>query len=92
MPYEDLFNATQASYVAAYAAGLYGYGDYCYMPVVDGTFVQDLPSNQIANGKFSKVPILVDENEFEGSYIFSSRETGAYADIGSQASALQTSL
>ena len=66
MPYEDLANATQQSYVDAYSAGLYGYGDYCYTPVVDGTFVKDLPSKQLASGNFSRVPILVDTNEFEG--------------------------
>lgn len=66
LSFEELRNATQRSYFAGWDADLYGYGDTYYKPVVDGSFVKDLPSRQLANGNFTRVPILVDTDEFEG--------------------------
>ncbi|SMY20406.1 unnamed protein product [Zymoseptoria tritici ST99CH_1A5] len=64
--FEELRNVTQQSYLDAFDAGLYGYGDSYYQPVVDGSFIRDVPSQQLVHGNFSRVPILVDTDEFEG--------------------------
>ncbi|KAG6081380.1 hypothetical protein E4U15_002921 [Claviceps sp. LM218 group G6] len=37
-------------------------------PVLDGTFLTDYGANQMANGQFAKVPILVGSNSDEGSF------------------------
>ncbi|CZT18014.1 uncharacterized protein RCC_03852 [Ramularia collo-cygni] len=66
LPYEELANATQQSYSDAYDAGLYGYGDFAYTPVVDGSFLVDFPSRSLAAGNFTKVPIFNTVDQFEG--------------------------
>ncbi|KAG5926473.1 hypothetical protein E4U42_003272 [Claviceps africana] len=45
-------------------AKMYPYG---WPPVLDGTFLLDHGANQIAQGKFARVPILVGTNSDEGS-------------------------
>lgn len=35
---------------------------YYFGPVVDGTFIRDLPSNEFSRGHFHDVPILVDHD------------------------------
>lgn len=67
LPYEKLANATQQSYYTAYETGLYGYGDFGHTPVVDGSFILDFPSRSLAAGKFTKVPIFNNVDEFEGT-------------------------
>jgi carboxylesterase type B len=58
--------ATQATYVKAYADGAYGYGNFYYGPYVDGAVIQDLPSREFDAGHFTKVPLLVDHDGYEG--------------------------
>lgn len=48
----------------------YPYGDFYYGPVVDGDFVQDLPSVAFASGRFAHVPILTNRDSDEG-FVFS---------------------
>ncbi|KAF2156464.1 alpha/beta-hydrolase [Myriangium duriaei CBS 260.36] len=51
---------------------LYGYGDYCWGPSVDGVHILDLPSREFRQGRFTKVPLLVDHDQYEG-FIFSNQ-------------------
>jgi len=67
-------NSTQldAAAQAAEAAGFdtrpmyYGYGDFYWGPSVDGEIIRDLPSNEFKQGHFTKVPLLVDHDGYEG--------------------------
>lgn len=65
---------------------LYGYGDYYFGPAVDGEYIRDLPSLELQRGHFSKVPLLVDTEAYEG-YTFSnlSQTTMAEEDVDLQA-------
>lgn len=66
-----LQTATQQTYVDAYNSqplGIYGFGDFYYGPSVDGDIIRDLPSNEWKQGHFTKVPLLVDRDGYEGFY------------------------
>ncbi|PVH68656.1 alpha/beta-hydrolase [Cadophora sp. DSE1049] len=65
LDYGTLANATQKTYVDGYASGLYGFGDFFYGPYIDGKFIRAYPSQEWAQGHFSKVPMLLDHDEFE---------------------------
>ena len=41
--------------------------DSPFFPVIDGNFLEDEPSNLLANGKFNQVPLLIGSNKNEGS-------------------------
>jgi carboxylesterase type B len=61
--------AAQQTYVDAYHSSsppLYAFGDFFYGPSVDGDIIRDLPSNEWKQGHFTKVPLLVDHNGYEG--------------------------
>ena len=61
--------ATQQTYIDAYrtqSPGTYGYGDFYYGPSVDGDVIRDLSSNEWKQGHFTKVPLLVDRDGYEG--------------------------
>ncbi|KAF2794138.1 alpha/beta-hydrolase [Melanomma pulvis-pyrius CBS 109.77] len=62
----DLKAATQATYKKAYAAGDYGYGNFYYGPYVDGALIRDLPSREFKKGHFTKIPVLVTREKYEG--------------------------
>jgi hypothetical protein len=64
--------ATQQTYINGYKPQLYGYGDFYYGPSVDGDIIRDLPSNEWKQGHFTKTPLLVDRNGYEG-YGFSNQ-------------------
>lgn len=51
---------------------LYGYGDFYFGPSIDYIAIRDLPSNEFKQGHFSKVPLLVDHDGYEG-VVFSNR-------------------
>lgn len=55
---------------ASYPGSELGYGVFYYGPVVDGTFVPNLPGQAFDLGQFYDVPLLVDHEAYEG-YIFS---------------------
>lgn len=42
-------------------------------PVLDGDFIADFPHNQLVNGKFPRIPILIGANSDEGSAFGSGR-------------------
>ena len=64
----ELRNATAQTYLTAYEKGLYGYGDFYFGPYVDGSIIQDLPSNEFNLGHFSKVPLLTNREGYEGYF------------------------
>jgi len=66
IPFNALGQATQATYATGYSQNLYGYGDFFYGPVVDGSIIRGLPSNEFLQGHFSKVPLIVDREGYEG--------------------------
>ena len=70
VPEDKLKSITQASYLKGYAEGQYGYGTFYYGPYVDGTIIQNLPSREIKAGRYTKVPTLVDRDQYEG-WVFS---------------------
>lgn len=39
-----------------------------WVPVMDGDFIQDFPSNQFRDGRFVQVPVLIGSNSDEGAY------------------------
>ncbi|KAF2157482.1 alpha/beta-hydrolase, partial [Myriangium duriaei CBS 260.36] len=51
---------------------VYGYGDFYWGPSVDGKYIMDLPSNEWKAGRFVKVPLIVDHDQYEG-VLFSNR-------------------
>lgn len=62
----DLQHATVTSYRTAYSARQYAYGTFYWGPAVDGHAIPDYPAAAFRDGKFTKVPVLVDRNGFEG--------------------------
>ena len=63
----DTFNrATQQAFVLGYAANSYDYGDFYFGPSVDGVVVPQLPSDAFVSGAFTKVPLLIDHDGYEG--------------------------
>ncbi|KAK5764617.1 hypothetical protein LTS12_005117 [Elasticomyces elasticus] len=58
---------------------LYGFGDYWYGPTVDGKHIRDFPSRELENGHFTKVPLLVDTEGYEG-FLFSNQSQRTMAD------------
>jgi len=76
----------QAVQEAAYPGPGDGYGLFYYGPVVDGTFVKNLPSLEFFSGNFYKVPLLVDHDVYEG-FLFTNMSTTSQdyetSDVGS---------
>lgn len=62
----DLQRATVTSYQTAYSARKYAYGTFYWGPVVDGHAIPDYPAAAFRDGKFTKVPVLLDRDGFEG--------------------------
>lgn len=61
-----LASAVQSTYVTGYANGDYGHGDFFYGPYVDGKIIRQLPSQEFKEGHFTKVPLLVNHDAYEG--------------------------
>ena len=64
----DLQRATVTSYQTAYSARQYAYGTFYWGPAVDGHAIPDYPTAAFRDGKFTKVPVLVDRDGFEGVF------------------------
>lgn len=78
-----------ATYVAAnkaYEAGQFVYGTFYWGPVIDGEIIRDAPLAEFQNGHFTKVPVMVDRDEYEG-FSFTNPRTANSEDI---VSALET--
>ena len=63
LPFDDLNQALNYT----------GYGPGNWVPVLDGDFIADYFSNQVANGEFVKVPVLIGTNTDEGAGNFGQR-------------------
>jgi len=61
-----LANASQITYIKAYAEDAYGYGSFYYGPYVDNKAIKDLPSKEFRAGHFTKIPALIDREQYEG--------------------------
>ncbi|OQO08698.1 hypothetical protein B0A48_06568 [Cryoendolithus antarcticus] len=70
---EALKTAGQKTYSDAYYQDdVVAFGDFYYGPSVDGNIIRDLPSNEFKQGHFTKVPLLVDHDGYEG-YLYTNR-------------------
>ena len=67
---ERLATINQQVLNTSYPGPGYGYGVFYWGPVVDGYFIQELPSTAFDLGHFYDVPLMVDHDAYEG-YIFS---------------------
>lgn len=47
--------------------GYYGYGDSYTTPIIDGVTLKENPYDAFLGGRFTKVPILTDNNMYEGT-------------------------
>ena len=63
---DTLISAMQYTMATGYNSGIYGWGDFYYGPTVDGSVIRDLPSNEFKRGHFTKVPLIVNRDGFEG--------------------------
>ncbi|KAJ4349735.1 uncharacterized protein N0V89_008353 [Didymosphaeria variabile] len=66
LPEEILKEATQTTYISAYADKAYGYGNFYYGPYVDGDLIRDLPSREFRAGHFVQVPTWTSREGYEG--------------------------
>lgn len=62
----DLRSAADMAYVTGYKTGEYGYGDFFFGPYVDGSVIRNLPSNEFKLGHITKVPLLTNQQGYEG--------------------------
>ena len=70
-PTQTLIDAMQTTLNVSYAlegagSGYYYWGDFYFGPSVDGNIIRDLPSNEFKQGHFTKVPLLVNHDQYEG--------------------------
>ncbi|RYO89775.1 hypothetical protein DL766_002638 [Monosporascus sp. MC13-8B] len=87
LPLSDIKTATNISYEKAYLSKSFAYGTYYWAPVIDGDVIQDHPLTEYRNGHFTKVPLMVDRNFWEGFY-FTNTSLRTVEDLRSDLSAL----
>ena len=75
LPSTVLANASQDTYILGSNAGEYGFGDFYYVPYVDGSLIRDLPSQEFKRGHFTKVPLLTNREGYEGISFSNRNET-----------------
>lgn len=63
---DTLIDAMQYTMAIGYTTGIYGWGDFYYGPTVDGDIIRDLPSHEFERGHFTKVPLIVNRDGYEG--------------------------
>lgn len=63
---EQLVQAQLNSYSLARAQMALAYGVFYWGPSIDGEAIRDLPSNEFKQGHFTKVPLIVDRDGYEG--------------------------
>ena len=61
-----LIGAMQSTFNVGWSKRYYGWGDFYYGPSVDGEIIRDLPSNEFKLGHFTKVPLIVNRDAYEG--------------------------
>lgn len=72
---EQLQQANINSYNTATAQMMLAYGVFYWGPSIDGEAVRDLPSNEFKQGHFTKVPLIVNRNGYEGVIFTNISET-----------------
>ncbi|KXH42585.1 acetylcholinesterase [Colletotrichum simmondsii] len=66
LPASGIKAATQKSFQSAYNAHEFAYGNFYWGPSVDGNIVRGHPLEEFRSGRFTKVPVLVNHNGYEG--------------------------
>jgi len=66
LPAEQLQAIHQQSYATGYGQAGAAYGVFYYGPVVDGSFIIELPHDAFKAGRFYDVPLIVDRDGYEG--------------------------
>ncbi|KAI9154958.1 Lipase 3 [Paramyrothecium foliicola] len=66
LPLTSLKRASRLATATAYQNREFAHGNFYWGPSVDGNHIKDYPLNELQNGHFSKVPILIDRSGFEG--------------------------
>jgi carboxylesterase type B len=83
---KELVTSTEPRWANSINNTKYANGDFYYGPVVDGDFLQELPSEAYASGRFNPVPILINRETDEG-YVFSNPNETAQ-ELGQDLNAL----
>lgn len=78
VPADKFAKASQSTFDVAYANGDNAYGDYYYGPSVDGEVIRQLPSEEFKQGHFTKVPLFVNHDAYEG-YVFTNQSLSSMA-------------
>lgn len=60
LPASKVQYLNQAVLNATYPGPGFAFGEYSYGPVIDGTFLKELPSLAFQGGRFYDVPLMVD--------------------------------
>lgn len=66
LPLPNIKLATQRSYERSYNSGDFAYGTYYWGPAVDGHILQERPLEAFSQGRFHKMPILINRDGNEG--------------------------
>ncbi|KAL1957344.1 hypothetical protein VTO42DRAFT_6133 [Malbranchea cinnamomea] len=77
---DDLRSATDLATAVAYNHSQFPYGAFYWAPAVDGRTIRDYPLKEFRNGRFSKIPVLVDHDAYEGFY-FTNPDTNSEQEI-----------
>ena len=80
LPASALEQVNQGNQNASYPGPGDGYGTFWFGPVVDGNFVQELPSQAFKRGNFYKVPIMLDHDAYEGAIFSNMSQTTQAAE------------
>ncbi|KAL5318370.1 hypothetical protein ACEPPN_013430 [Leptodophora sp. 'Broadleaf-Isolate-01'] len=80
-------SATVQAYQTAYEAEKFAYGTFYWGPAIDGRIIRDHPIKEFRDGHFTKVPIMVDRDGYEG-LLFSNFSMSTDEDLISDLSVL----
>ncbi|KFY80344.1 hypothetical protein V499_00797 [Pseudogymnoascus sp. VKM F-103] len=72
VPVDQLKGAIDLATNIAYSAGDFAYGTFYWGPAIDGQIIRGYPIDAFHLGQFTKVPVLVDHDGYEGFYFTNS--------------------
>lgn len=72
---DELTIVGQKNFNESYPGTGNGYGSFWFGPVVDGTFLKELPSEAFKKGHYYKVPLVVDREGYEGLIFSNASQT-----------------
>ncbi|RYP71489.1 hypothetical protein DL771_004744 [Monosporascus sp. 5C6A] len=87
LPLSEIKTTTRISYEKARLSKSFAYGTYYWGPVIDGDVIQDHPLTEYRNGHFTKVPLMVNRNFWEG-FGFTNTSLSTIEDVRSDLAAL----